>query len=568
MTNPDTTARYCAEFVSGLADAGVEIVFISPGSRNTPLTIAFAREHRIRDISIRDERSAGFAALGYGKATGRPAAVLCTSGSAATHYFSSIVEANQSATPLIVITADRPARLRGTGAPQTTNQIDLFGGHVKSFTDLDTRGGNARSDGRIVVTLASVLPAGVVHANISFDEPLLPAELPAIAPAENWNLPAADEIQGSDLTASLEDADVLIVASGRQQPGFAASLNPVAKNLGAPIIADAQCWVTGPNTVAYGDLLASSTDAFTTNAPDIVLRLGPLPTSRSIWTWLEQSGVEQILVTSSRLRDPLGSAAVIVDADPTAFLRANTPAEPSGATAGDTTQDAGRGEFLDRWLTMDAAVGDAVADSLQLLTFPNEPEVARALVATAAPGDLVYLASSMPIRDVDTFAEPRSDVRVLANRGVNGIDGTISAAMGAALAGDSVTLLIGDIAALHDATALTEVARLGIPLRVVVVNNDGGGIFSFLPQARSETVDTRTFEQHWGTPHGLEFVPIANAFGLEARSVTTLDGFVEAVAGPIVGPDLIELRTDRQVNVQQHKAIRTAVRSILRENVE
>jgi 2-succinyl-5-enolpyruvyl-6-hydroxy-3-cyclohexene-1-carboxylate synthase len=448
------------------------------------------------------------------------------------------------------------------------DQIDLFGGHVKSFTDLDTRDGNAKSDGRILVTLASVLPAGAVHANISFDEPLLPAELPTIAQAENWDHPAAAEIHGSDLTVSLADAAVLIIASGRQQPGFGASLNPVARSLGAPIIADPQCWVTGPNTVAYGDLLASSTDAFTIDAPDIVLRLGPLPTSKAIWTWLEQSGVEQVLVTSSRLRDPLGSADVIVDADPTAFLEANSPAEPPKVPAGDTTQATGRGTFLDRWLTMDAAVGDGVAESLQGLPFPNEPEVARALIATAAPGDLVYLASSMPIRDVDTFAEPRSDIRVLANRGVNGIDGTISTAMGAALAGDAVTLLIGDIAALHDATALAEVARLGVALRVVVINNDGGGIFSFLPRARSEAVDARTFEQHWGTPHGLEFVAIANALGLEARTVTTLNGFVEAVAGPIVGPGLIELRTDRQVNVQQHRAIRTDVRSVLREDVE
>lgn len=568
MTKPDTTAHYCAEFVSGLADAGLEIVFISPGSRNTPLTLAFAREERIRDVSIRDERSAGFTALGYGKATGRPAAVLCTSGSAATHYFPSIVEADQSATPLITITADRPARLRGTGAPQTMDQIDLFGGHVKSFTDLDTRGGNAKSDGRILVTLASVLPAGAVHANISFDEPLLPTELPAPAQAESWDHPATNEVYGSDLATSLADADVLIVASGRQQPGFGASLNPLAKSLSAPIIADPQCWVTGPNTVAYGDLLASSTDAFTTNAPDIVLRLGPLPTSRSIWTWLEQSGVEQVLVTSSRLRDPLGSAAVIIDADPAAFLSANTAAEPSIAPLGDTTQATGRSTFLDQWLTMDAAAGDAVAESLQRLPFPNEPEVARALVATAAPGDSIYLASSMPIRDVDAFAEPRSDVRVLANRGVNGIDGTVSTALGAALAGGAVTLLIGDIAALHDATALAEVARLGVALRIVVINNDGGGIFSFLPQARSEAVDAQTFEQHWGTPHGLEFVAIAIALGLGAQTITTLDGFVKSVSGPIVGPSLIELRTDRQVNVQQHQAIRTAVRSVFRKDVE
>ncbi len=551
MTTADTTHRYCADLVAGLADAGVDTVFVSPGSRNTPLTLALIREPRIRDISIRDERSGGFVALGYGKATGRPAAVVCTSGSAATHYFPSVIEANQSASPLIVLTADRPANLRGTGAPQTMDQINLFGGHVKSFADLDVRSGNARSDGRVLATFASFAPAGAVHANVAFDEPLLPDELASVPEPIAWEAPLPAEDRHGDLIDALVGRDVLIVASGQQQHGFGQALNSVARALHAPIIADPQCWVTGPNTVMNGDLLASSTDMFTDAAPDIVLRIGPIPTSKSIWTWLERSGVEQILVNKSRLRDPLGSASAIIDSDPTAFLTANAPARPETSTNG----------YLERWLAMDATVGETVSEALDELAFPNEPELARSLTASARSGEVIYLGSSMPIRDVDTFATPRSDIAVLANRGVNGIDGTISSSLGAALSGTPVTLLLGDVAALHDATALSEVARIGAPLRIVVVNNDGGGIFSFLLQARSEIVDRVPFERHWGTPHGLALVSVAEAMGLTARRIRTLDEYVAAVSAPIVGPEIIEVHTDRAENVNHHRSIRGAVRA-------
>jgi 2-succinyl-5-enolpyruvyl-6-hydroxy-3-cyclohexene-1-carboxylate synthase len=560
VTNPDATARYCAELVAGLADAGIDTAFISPGSRNTPLTIALVRETRIHSVSIRDERSGGFAALGYGKATGRPAVVVCTSGSAATHYFPSIVEANQSSSPLIVLTADRPAHLRGTGAPQTMNQIDLFGRHVKSFTDIDVATGNARSHGRVLATFASFLPAGPVHGNISFDEPLTPDTIPRPAEPMEWEPPVAEDLHSGDLLASLAGRNVLIVASGRQQHGFQNAVEPIAAALGAPVFSDPQCWVVGDNTLAYGDLLATSKEAFDRAPPDVILRLGPIPTSKPLLAWLEESGVEQVLIDKSRLRDPLGSAMTVLDQDPTAYLVANAPRATSGAHSDD--------RFLGTWLDMDTAVGSAVATSLGDLAFPNEPEIARTLIAAVRPGETVFLGSSMPIRDVDAFAHPRSDIRVLANRGVNGIDGTISTAMGAALAGTPVTLLVGDVAALHDATALSEAARLDAPLRVVVVNNDGGGIFSFLPQARSEVVGPETFERYWGTPHGLSLASIATPMGVKATRVESIEEYSEELSAPIQGTSLIELRTDRGQNVEIHREIRTSTRSVLRQDIE
>jgi len=551
VSRADEAALYCADLVAGVADAGVDIAFISPGSRNTPLTLAFAAEPRIRDVSIRDERSAGFAAVGYGKATGTPAAVVCTSGSAATHYFPSVVEADQAAVPMIVLTADRPASLRGTGAPQTMDQLDLYGSHVKTFTDLEVGSDSGRVEGHRLVESSVALPPGPVHGNASFDEPLLP-ESP-VAPPEPFELAARE------LPAVLSDNELdrlvgrkaLIVAGGRQRPGFDSALNRVAHALHAPILTDPQCWMTGDNTIARGDLLATGGGGFEAHRPDIVLRLGPLPTSKPIWSWLEHSGVEQILVDQSRFTDPLGSAETVITADPTSFLQSADPDQSSDPS------------FLDAWRAMDMAVGKASEEAMRGLPFPNEPEIARALMSSVPVGCIVYVGSSMPIRDVDTFAEPRSDIRVLANRGANGIDGTISSALGSAISGEQVTLLLGDVAALHDATALAEAQRLGAPLRIVVVNNDGGGIFSFLPQARSDLVGHDTFEQHWGTPHGLSLAAIANSFGLASTVVATLEDFAAIVSEPITEPQLIELVTNRDDNVTIHQTIRSVAENAL-----
>jgi 2-succinyl-5-enolpyruvyl-6-hydroxy-3-cyclohexene-1-carboxylate synthase len=551
VTRADDNARYCADLVAGIADAGVDTVLISPGSRNAPLTLAFVAEPRIRDISIRDERSAGFVAAGYGKTTGKPAAVVCTSGSAATHYFPAIVEADQAAVPMIVLTADRPADLRGTGAPQTLDQIDLYGPHVKTFIDLPVGGATGRSDGHRLIESSMLRPRGPVHGNTSFDEPLLPetsVPVPRPLDATSAAVPADIPVNALD---RLIGRKVMIIAGGRQRPGFGDAANRVAGSLLAPVLADPQCWVTGDHTIENGDLLTTNRGLFELHSPDVVLRLGPLTTSKPLWSWLERSNIEQLLVDQSRFADPLGTAATVINADPTSFLQSVA------------TNQADDPAFLETWLAMDAAVGDATDRAIAELTFPTEPQIARTLVSSVPAGSVIYVGSSMPIRDVDTFAAPRSDIRVLANRGVNGIDGTISSALGSALSGAQVTLLLGDISALHDATALSEVARLGAPLRIVVVNNDGGGIFSFLPQARSDLVGRDTFEQHWGTPHGLSLATIADSLGLASIAVSTFDDYAEIVSGPIVEPELIELVTNRDENVAIHQSIRSAAKSAM-----
>jgi len=554
MTDRTHQHEYAANLVGGLADAGVDMAFISPGSRNTPLTLAFAAEPRIRDLSIRDERSAGFTALGYAKATGVPAVVVCTSGSAATHYLPSIVEADQSTTPMIVLTADRPVRLRGTAAPQTMDQVNLYGSHAKMFTDLDASDpADGRAAALALVDHATTSPAGVAHANIPFDIPLVPVV--AVPPALRQEVVTSNDppLDVTNISPFLDGRKVLIVVGGLGGRALSNAVTDLADRLAAPVLSDVQSNVTGANVVRNGELVFAAHDdrkmllAVGSHPPDIVLRLGPISTAMPLWQWLETSGVEQILIDASRLTDPLDSAATTINADPVRVLER--------VSVSRNRDDA----FLASWMRMDQVVGVALGESLATLPFPSEPAIAAIIASSVPDGSILLVGSSRPIRDLDAFGTKRDNVTVIANRGVNGIDGAISTALGAALTGTPTTLYIGDLTALHDVSALSEVQRLGAPLRIVVVNNDGGGIFSFLPQATSQGVPSETYERHWGTPHGLTIAPIARSMGLPAREVIAPADLADACGAPIEAPELIEIVTDRSATLDHHIAVRRAV---------
>jgi 2-succinyl-5-enolpyruvyl-6-hydroxy-3-cyclohexene-1-carboxylate synthase len=559
VTTADRNAGFAARFIGGLADGGVTEAFVSPGSRHTPLILAAAIEPRITDRNVRDERSAGFMALGYAKRTGIPAVVMCTSGSAAAQYLPAIVEADRSSTPLVVVTADRPVRLRGTAAPQTMDQVELYGRHVKRFFDADDA-----SDGRQLaheaVSQAIGGTPGPVHVNVAFDEPLVPASVPV--PSDPASMPdigrPIDPDPGS--MPSFTDRSVIIIAGGRQRSGFGRALERLARTLDAPIFADPQASVTGTGVIHRSDLLAQTQaggyPVLDANRPDVVVRLGALPTSKPLWQWLAACGVEQILVDDGRYRDPLASASVHLDMDPTAFLEALNGLPTPGRS----------GSYAHRWRGLDAVATEAMTGAIDKLDFPNEPAITRVVGAAAPAGSTLYVASSRPIRDVDAFTDRREDLIVLANRGVNGIDGTISSAIGAALGGSPTTLLLGDIALLHDATAIGEAAALDVALRIVVVNNDGGGIFSFLPQGSSPFIDNTVYERHWGTPHGLSLAGIARAFGVPAWRIDDRSSLVDAVASPIRGPELIEVGTDRTRLVSDHRFVADAVADALRRS--
>jgi len=547
----DATEQLVTRFVGALADLGLRHVAISPGSRNTPLSLAFLAESRIRSHTVLDERSGGFFALGAAKASGLPVAVVSTSGTAAANYLPAIVEAAASRTPLLVFTADRPPELRGTRANQTIDQMKLYGDFVRLFHDVGVPDSDsAERAGPLALrawTAAADLPAAPVHLNFPFREPLATPSAPA-QPTDLGHIPGYRTLPPeavAELATLLSGRRVLLVAGGRHRPGFAAGASMLAGEAGLPIIADIQCRFPSPATINHGDLLATA-GTLDSLRPDVVLRVGPVPTSKAVWTWLASSGVDQVYLDDGDWRDPLGTSSIAFRADPAATLIALAGSvEPAPA------------DWLSAWRTADEAAAKAFHDALQEEPFPNEPVVARATWQAAPSNSIIYAGSSMPIRDLDSFAGPlRSDIDVLANRGASGIDGLLSAAAGAAAAESKrVIALTGDVAALHDINALELIARESLPVTIVAVNNDGGGIFSFLSQAG--VVDGESFDAAFATPHGRSLAEIATAFGLPAQTLTSPQQLEEALSAS--GPMLVEVHTDREENVAVHRRLRQAV---------
>jgi 2-succinyl-5-enolpyruvyl-6-hydroxy-3-cyclohexene-1-carboxylate synthase len=552
----DATEALTTRLAGAFADLGLRHAVISPGSRSTPLALAFAVEDRITCHVLHDERSAGYFGLGIAKQSGIPAALICTSGTAAANYLPAVVESNEARVPVFVLTADRPPELRAVGAPQTIDQVGIYGENVRLFHEVGT------PDDPIAATAPALAlrawasafdaPQGPVHLNFSFREPLAAPTEPAPPTSLRFHrgevqLPPEDL---AELAGRLSGRRALIVAGGHQRPGFAAATAMLAGESRIPIIADVQCRFPSPSTIVHGDLLASA-GFLKAHPPEIVVRVGSVPTSRPIWAWMLDTDVEQVNIEDAAWRDPLGTVSGAYRADP-----AITFADLAGRL--DPSPD----DWLPAWSTADRSVADAVAATLADERFPNEPSIARSVWEAASPGSTVYVGSSMPIRDLDSFSgRPRGDLAVLSNRGANGIDGLLSAAAGASASdGRRVVLLIGDLSALHDATALGEIARLELPVTIVIVNNDGGGIFHFLPHFGQ--LPPERFETLFGTPHGRSLARIANAFGIEARAVDS-DSELRSAVGREGGPLLVELRTDRAENVRVHQRLRAAAAGAL-----
>ena len=547
----DPTTSLTIRLAGAFADLGLRHAVISPGSRSTPLALAFATEQRITCHVIHDERSAGFFGLGIAKQSGIPAAVICTSGTAAANYLPAVVEASLARVPLLVLTADRPPELRSNGAPQTIDQINLYGAAVRLFHDVgvpdDFTAAAAASLALRAWATAFDAPHGPVHLNLALREPLATPNKSAPETGLRFHrgevqLPPEDL---AELAERLSGRRSLIIAGGHQRPGFAAAAAMLSGEARIPVLADVQSRFPSPSTIVHGDLLAGS-GFCAANPPDVIVRVGSVPTSRSLWSWMGESGADQIMIDDAGWRDPLAAITDAYRADP-----AITFADLAGRLA--PTPDG----WLPTWVDADRRVADRIAAMLADEPFPNEPAIARSLWEAAPSGATVYTASSMPIRDLDTFSgHPRGDVAVLSNRGANGIDGLLSSAAGAAASDDRrVVVLAGDLSALHDATALGEIARFALRVTIVVTNNDGGGIFHFLPQAGRLPPDR--FETLFGTPHGHSLAAIAHAFGMPSRTVDTDADLRSAVAADD-GPLLIEIKTDRTENTHVHHRLRAA----------
>ncbi|MEJ7841249.1 MAG: 2-succinyl-5-enolpyruvyl-6-hydroxy-3-cyclohexene-1-carboxylic-acid synthase [Rubrobacter sp.] len=568
--------------VEELLRCGVGLFCVAPGSRSTPLIAALAANERAESLIHFDERGTAFAALGYARATGRPAAWITTSGTAVANGLPAVVEAATDGVPMLLLTADRPPELRQTGANQTIDQPDIFGDFVRWRFDLPAP--SLDVDPASVLTTvdqaayrALRAPSGPVHLNLMFREPFIPDpgedEEPPSVP-DRWRekdapytryaatKPAVDRTEIDALWNELRPVERGLVVAGRlasREQGEA--VEKLARSLGWPLLPDvgSQVRLGGDRgSVAFYDALLAD-EAFTgSHGPEAVLHVGGRALSKRLEQFVIRGRPDPYMVVREnpfRL-DPGHKVTHSVESDVVDFCAALSHAASENLPAADPS-------WTNDWRATsnkaDAALDRLFAERRGL----DEPLVARLVSREIPEGHGLVVASSMPVRDLDAFAAAGgAGVPVAANRGASGIDGTVATAAGFARGfGGPVTLVMGDLALLHDLNSLAMLR--GLPITVVVLNNDGGGIFSFLTVSRHEDF----FEPFFGTPQGVEFGDAAKMFGLDYERPETAEGFLAAyrAARSRNGPALIEVRTDREGNVAAHRELLEKVATAVRE---
>ncbi len=562
----DATTAFAVTLVDEWVRDGVSDACLAPGSRSAPLALALAADDRIRLHVHLDERSASFFALGLARATGRPALVLCTSGTAAANFYPAVLEAHHGRVPMIVCTADRPPELRDTGAGQTVDQAKLYGGAVRWFHEANVPadrpgvGNEWRALASRAFAAASGSPSGPVHLNLPFREPLVPTGDPLVdAPGRSddrpWTAHApgvrAPSVEMLDALAHLvADRPRGLVVAGWGAGVRASTILRFAEAAGWPVLADPLSNLRVPGTVATYDPLLRSPAFAATHRPDVVLRIGGPLTNKITMEWLD-AGVDQVLVDpDDAWLDPHHAASGRMVADPELLLGAL-------ADAVDVMID---DEWVARWRDADAAAGAAIDSAIDASLEPFEGRVARDVVAAVPAGTAVVPASSMPVRDVESFAAARDGLVFHANRGANGIDGFVSTALGIAAGSgpDAATVaLVGDLCFLHDGNGLLGATARGIDTTFVVVDNGGGGIFSFLPQAEL----AEHFETLFGTPQPVDLGALAALHGIPVEEVDRADALGPAVQAAVAarGVRVVRVRTDRATNVTRHREVWAAV---------
>ena len=559
MSAANAGAALATVLVDELVRHGVSDVVVAPGSRSTPLALAVSADDRVR-VHVRiDERSAAFLAVGLIRGSGRPVPVVCTSGTATAHFHAAVMEADQSRLPLLVLTADRPPELRGVGANQTVDQTGLYGSAVRWSCDAGVP--EARADSvrywrslvsRVVGTARghSGGPAGPVHLNLPFREPLTPDDdgvgfpfaLDGRAEGAPWtSTERAASHAPADLARAVEGAarGLLVAGDGLSGDDVVALLE-FAERSGWPVVAEPHSNARRPPVAVVGtDALLRDPAFCDRHVPDLVVVAGRVGLSRALLGWLERQRYV-VVDRDGSWSDPGRRAGAVHRCDVTAL------AELTGRDAPD---------WLARWRGAGDLVAEAVDRVVDAQDELTEPRVARDLAAGLPDDAALVVASSMPIRDLDLTMRPRHGVRVHANRGVSGIDGFVSTAQGVALSSAGPTwALAGDLSLLHDATGLA--ADRPPDLTYIVVNNNGGGIFSLLPQAAS--VEPGTFERVFGTPHHVDLAALASAYGVGYSRATTADDLAHELGRAPKGLNIVEVRTDRAANAALHDRLRHA----------
>jgi 2-succinyl-5-enolpyruvyl-6-hydroxy-3-cyclohexene-1-carboxylate synthase len=577
MSSTTDTYLLLRAFVDELARCGMRAACTSPGSRCAPLVLTLAREERLRCYSHVDERCAGFFALGLAKSSGLPVAVACTSGTAAAELLPAAIEAREARAPLLLLTADRPPELRENGAGQAIDQLKLYGGAAKWFCEVGTHDASEERV-RWMRTLAcracwTALEGrpGVVHLNFPLREPLVSDDesLPADATGRHEGRPyvrrppatvpdaGVDVEDGAWLRELVAGSERGVVVAGRYERDTA--LGPAAAAFcaaaGWPLLADPLSGARrGAAAIAHYDALLRDAGFSGSHSPDLVLRVGDLPVSKPLRTWLAGLGdVRQVAL------DPESAWQ-----DPASVLSDSLALEPAAALTG-LAAPAADPDWLAGWRSADERAAAAILGVLDGDAELGEPAVAAELGVLLPAEATLFVASSMPVRDVETFWPVRPDPpRVLCNRGANGIDGTVSSAFGVAADGRGpVVLLIGDVALAYDIGGLLAAGRLGLKVTVVLLDNGGGGIFDFLPVSRAAmALADDVYTRHVATPTGLDFARAAALYGLAHERVETVTAFraaLERALSPDVGSSIVEVRSDRAANVELHGRVWRAV---------
>ena len=568
LTEGDVAATYCATLVDEWARLGLSDAVVAPGSRSTPMAVALLADERVTVHVHHDERSAAFTALGLSLVSRRPTIVLCTSGTAAAEFHPAVVEAHQAYVPLLVLTANRPPELHDVGAPQTIDQRELYGSAVRWYCEpgAPASGGAPwwRDLARDAWLRCGGPRPGPVHLDLAFREPLLGQagelpearpELPVVPEGPSWGL--TDEAL-AELGAVVDGRRGLIVAGVRaaRDDADVRAVEALADALGWPVLADASSGlrVDRPGVISTFDPLVRD-DAFAAaSRPEVVIRLGGLLSSKELGAFLRTSGAYQVGIDPfGPPADPDGVITRALTADVAMVCDQLRSVSPAPAPA----------EWMAGWIDADATARRAIGRVLTRHGDATEPATAVDLAAMLPDGARLVVSSSMPVRDLEWYAAARSGLQVFSNRGANGIDGVVSTAVGVSLSGAPTALLIGDVAFLHDTNGLLGLARRRVDLVVVVVDNDGGGIFSFLGQ--HDALDDDTFETLFGTPHGVDLCALAQAHGIPAERVSTRPGVQAAVAGALTrgGTRVVVVDSDRELNVVLHRELNHAVSAAL-----
>ena len=556
----DVAQSFAATFVDELAAHGVEFACVSPGSRSAPVAMALQRHPRIKVIVHIDERCGSFFAVGLGKATGKPALVLTTSGTAAAELHAAVVEASYSRTPLIVVTADRPPELQGVGANQAIDQQHLFGSAVRWFVDPGVpveMPNAARVWRRLAARAVAEAESGPVHVNLPFREPLVPppGQVPTAeaAPAQSMTggrlLP--NQAQVASLASALQRSQRPLLVAGEIREGE--RLAPALHRLGLPLLAEPTSQLrrseAGAVVESYEALLRAGWSL--QHGPDLVIRIGATPTSRVMNRWLAAAAAPTFLIDPDRAwRDEDHVATNVMVCDPQPLLEALPVPD--------------RSAWREQWVSAGKRATAAIAATM-VSTPMHEGHVVRALSSRMPDPGQVFIGSSMPIRAADSFwplARPQQ--RFFGNRGASGIDGLVSSGLGVATGRDAVptVLLLGDLSLYHDMNGLWALQRHGIRATLVVCDNNGGGVFNFLPQA--EHLDV--FEEIFATPLGLDLSQVARLYGLVYSPVSDRSGLEPAIADAVAAPTptMVVVRFKREDSVNGHRLCWEAAASALK----